>query len=206
HMLRRWRAADALELFARERIPLVGGVPAQIALMLREPSFEDHDLSHVRAIVAGGGPSSPSLVREARERFGAPYSVRYSSTEPGGLGCMTALDADEEEAMHSVGRPRSGIDLEIRDEDGRPFPHGEPGEVWMRSPAQMTCYWRDPEATERTLAHGWLRTGDLGYLDDRGRLCLVGRDGEMFIRGGYNVFPAEVEAVLSSHRLVADVA
>src|SRR5207244_281058 len=121
HMLRRWRAADALEIFAREHIPMIGGVPAQIALMLRDPSFDELDLTHVRAIVAGGGPSWPSLVREARERFGAPYSVRYSSTESGGLGCMTALDADDE-AMHSVGRPRPGIELEIRDHAGRPLP------------------------------------------------------------------------------------
>jgi len=119
---------------------------------------------------------------------------------------MTGFDAGEDEAAHTVGRPRPGIDLEIRAHDGGALPRGEPGEVWMRSPAQMTGYWRDPEATARTLVDGWLRTGDAGFIDERGRLSLVGREGEMFIRGGYNVFPAEIEAVVASHPLVADVA
>jgi acyl-CoA synthetase (AMP-forming)/AMP-acid ligase II len=206
HMLKKWRAADALRVLAEQRVPQVGGIPAQIALMLLEPSFDRYDWGHVRAVVAGGGPSSPSLVREARARFGAPYSVRYSSTESGGVGCLTALDADDDEACFTVGRPRAGIDLEIRDDDGKAVPQGEVGEVCLRSEAVMSGYWRDPEATTQTLVNGWLRTGDLGFLDHRGLLRLVGRSRELFIRGGYNVYPAEVEAVLATHQLVADVA
>ncbi|MFN2545763.1 MAG: class I adenylate-forming enzyme family protein [Actinomycetota bacterium] len=206
HTVRRWRAAEALEILSRERIPQVGGIAAQIALMLREPSFDSHDWSHVRMVVAGGGPSWPSLVREARERFGAPYSVRYSCTESGGLGCMTSPHADDEEVCFTVGKPRTGIDLDIRDGEGRPLAQGEPGEVWLRSPAVMERYWRDPEATARALVDGWLRTGDVGAVDERGLLRLVGRSKEMFIRGGYNVYPTEVESVLTSHPAVADLA
>lgn len=201
HMLGRWRAADALELIARERIASVGGISAQIALMLREASFDDHDLSCVRAIVAGGGPSPPALVREARERFGAPYSIRYSSTESGGVGTATALDADDDEALYTVGRPRAGVDLEIRGPDERGV-----GEVWLRSRAVMAGYHRDRDATAEVLRDGWLRMGDLGRIDERGCLRLAGRAKEMFVRGGYNVYPAAVEAVLATHPRVREVA
>ncbi|MDQ6696072.1 MAG: fatty acid--CoA ligase family protein [Actinomycetota bacterium] len=210
HLLAAWRAADALDLIERERIPSVGGVAPQVALMLRDPSFDQRDLSHVRTIVMGGGPSSPALVDEARRRFDASYSIRYSSTESGGVGTATAFDADDDEALYTVGRSRPGIDVEVRDDSGVPIDSairsGETGEVWVRSPATMTGYWRDPEATAATLEHGWLRTGDLGRIDTSGCLVLAGRRNEMFIRGGYNVYPLEVEAVLTNHPGVSAVA
>src|SRR5439155_23428649 len=111
HLIRRWRAADAIRVIAEQRIPSIGGIPAQIALILRDPALDDHDLSCVKAIVAGGGPSSPALVREARDRFRAPYSIRYSSTESGGVGTATAFDAPDEEAFYTVGRPRGGTHM-----------------------------------------------------------------------------------------------
>ena len=119
---------------------------------------------------------------------------------------MTAFDADEAEALFTVGRPRGGIEIGICDDNRGPVPDGEVGEVWLRSPTTMSGYWRDDEATEGALVRGWLRTGDLGFIDERGCLHLAGRLKEMFIRGGYNVYPAEVEAVLADHPLVADVA
>ncbi|MGH2760362.1 MAG: class I adenylate-forming enzyme family protein [Actinomycetota bacterium] len=206
HMLRRWRAADALRLIADHHMPSVGGIGAQIALMLRLPDFDGYDVSAVKALIVGGARSSPQLIEEAKRRFQAAYSVRYSSTESGGVGTLTAYDAPEEEALLTVGRPREGIDLAIRDEHGRPLPDGEVGEVTLRSPAVMSEYWNDPETTEKTLRDGWLHTQDLGYIDPTGCLRLAGRSKEMFIRGGYNVFPLEVEAVLAAHPAVAEVA
>ena len=206
HMLRRWRAADALKLIADNHMPSVGGIGAQIALMLRLEDFDDYDLSAVKAIIVGGQRSSPQLIEEARRRFQAAYSVRYSSTESGGVGTLTAYDAPEEEALYTVGRPREGIDLVIRDENGTGVPKGEVGEVTLRSPAMMSEYWNDPEATSKALRDGWLHTQDLGFIDDAGCLRLAGRSKEMFIRGGYNVYPLEVEAVLAAHPAVADVA
>jgi acyl-CoA synthetase (AMP-forming)/AMP-acid ligase II len=194
HVLGRWRAADALACIAEHRIPTIGGVAPQMALLLRE-DLDRYDLSCVSTIVMGGAASPPALVREARERFGAAYSIRYSSTESGGCGTDTAFDADDEEALFTVGKPRGGIEIEIREGD----------ELWLRSPTTMAGYWRDPEATAETLVDGWLRTGDLGALDERGNLRLLGRSKEMFIRGGYNVYPAEVEAVLADHPLVREV-
>jgi acyl-CoA synthetase (AMP-forming)/AMP-acid ligase II len=205
-LLHRWRAADVLRMVDQYRMPAVAAVAPQIALLLRVPEFGTYDFTCVRSIIVGAGPSSPGLVREAREAFQAPYSIRYSSTESGGLGTLTALDAPDEEALYTVGRPRAGIDLEVRDEDGRVVPPGEAGEVCLRSGAVMSGYWNDPEATAGTLRDGWLWTGDLGMVDDIGCLRLVGRRKEMFIRGGYNVFPMEVEAVLSSHPAIGDIA
>jgi acyl-CoA synthetase (AMP-forming)/AMP-acid ligase II len=206
YLLDRWRAADALALVAEHRMTSIGGVAPQVALMLRDPDFDSHDLSSVRAIIMGGGPSSPALVEEARRRFGAAYSIRYSSTESGGIATATAFDADDEEALHTVGRPRPGVYLEIRDEHDRAVPDGEVGEVVLRSPTMMRRYWQDPEATARTLVDGWLHTGDLGWIDERGLLRLTGRADDMYVRGGYNVYPMEVEAVLATHPAVQDIA
>ncbi|MGH2686721.1 MAG: class I adenylate-forming enzyme family protein [Actinomycetota bacterium] len=195
-LLDRWRAGDALRLVSEHRMPSIGGVAPQIALMLRAPESFELDFSSVKTIIVGGGPSPPALVHAARERFGAAYSIRYSSTESGGCGTGTAFDADDDEALHTVGKPRGGIEVRI-----------DAGEVLLRSPTVMSGYWRDPEATAATLVDGgWLRTGDMGEIDERGNLRLVGRKKEMYIRGGYNVYPAEVEGVLLDHPGVADVA
>lgn len=206
HLLERWSAGPVLHLIARHRMPAVTGVAPQIALLCEHPDAETLDFSAVRAIVVGGAASPPSLVRRARAVFGAPYSIRYSSTESGGVGLATALDADDDEALHTVGRPRPGVEASIRDSEGRPLPPGEVGELWLRSPAVMSGYWNDPAGTAETLVDGWLRTGDLARVDDRGLYHLAGRATEMFIRGGYNVHPQEVEAVLVEHPGVAEVA
>ncbi len=206
YMLDRWRPADVLALISRHAMPNVGGVAPQVALLLREPTFDQFDLSAVRTIVMGGAFSPPALVEEARARFGAAYSIRYSSTESGGVGTGTAFDADDDEALFTVGRPRGDVEIEIRDDDDHPMSPGEIGEVCLRSSSMMRGYWRNPAATAETLRGGWLHTGDLGRIDDRGLLRLGGRAKEMFIRGGYNVYPLEVEAVLAAHPAVTEVA
>ncbi len=207
HLLDKWRAEPILQLVHDHRMPALTGVAPQIALMLRVADLDRFDFDCVQAIVVGGSASPPALVREAREAFGAPYSIRYSSTECGGVGLGTALDADDDEALHTVGSPRPGVDAAIRDEDGRPLDDGEVGELWLRSEAVMSEYYRDPDATAATLTDdGWLRTGDLARIDERGLFRLSGRTKEMYIRGGYNVYPAEVEAVLLDHPALAEVA
>ena len=193
----RWRADVALRLIAEHRMRSVGGVAAQIALLLREPDFDACDLSSVETIIVGGGPSPPELVREARRRFGAAYSTRYSSTESGGVCTATAFDAPDEEALSTVGRPRPGVEVRVADD----------GEVLVRSPAAMVGYWRDPERTAAAIdADGWLHTNDLGEIDENGCLHIVGRTDDMYIRGGYNVHPLDVESVLMEHPAVAAIA
>jgi acyl-CoA synthetase (AMP-forming)/AMP-acid ligase II len=197
----RWRADDVLEEVERHRIPVIGGVAPQIALLVRSPLVDRLDLSCVRQFVVGGSQSTPALVREVRERFGADYSIRYSSTESGGVGLGTAFGAPDEEALHTIGRPRPGVEARVADPDDAGV-----GELQLRSPAQLDSYWGDPAATAAAVdADGWLHTGDLARVDDGGRFRLAGRLKEMFIRGGYNVFPAEVEAVLADHPAVAEL-
>lgn len=206
HLMHRWRAQTVLQLTSEFRMPAVNAGPTQVALMLRQPDFDSYDLSSVKAIVAGTGPSSPALIREARERFHCGYSVRYSSTESGGVGLLTALDAPDEEALYTVGRPRIGIEAKVCDDDMRELAPGEIGELCLRSDCTMEGYWLNPEETARAIVGGWLRTGDLGFVDESGCYRLAGRKKEMFIRGGYNVYPLEVENVLSKHPKVAQIA
>jgi acyl-CoA synthetase (AMP-forming)/AMP-acid ligase II len=205
-IMQRWRARAALELIARERMTNVAGVPTQLALMLRDPEFDQFDLSAVQYIVSGGGPITPGLATEARRRFGARLATRYSCTEAG-IGLGTAFDDPDEDAIVSVGRPHPSVALSLRSADNEPVGNGEIGEVCLRSPAVMAGYWRDPDQTRAAFTpDGFVRTGDLGWIDDAGRLRLVGRSKEMYVRGGYNVYPVEVESVLSTHPDVAAIA
>jgi acyl-CoA synthetase (AMP-forming)/AMP-acid ligase II len=206
YLMDRWDAGRALELIASRKITSLGGIPTQVAMMLRHETFARTDVSSVKAVVMGGGPATPALVREARERFGCPVLIRYSCTEAG-TGVGTSLDDPPEDSEISVGRARGSVEVSIRDDDGSLLKEGETGEVYLKSLASMSGYYRDPDETARAFAaDGAVRTGDLGYLDDKGRLHLVGRAKEMYVRGGYNVFPAEVEAVIASHPDVADIA
>jgi acyl-CoA synthetase (AMP-forming)/AMP-acid ligase II len=174
--------------------------------MLRDPAFDTTDLSSVRAIVMGGGPATPALIREARARIAAPLAVRYSCTEAG-IGCGTAFTDPDEDAEVSVGRPQPGVRLSIVSEEGEPLPAGEVGEVCLGSPAVMDGYWRNSSANADVFtADGSVRTGDLGWIDEAGRLRLAGRGRERYVRGGYNVHPMEVEGVLADHPDIAAVA
>jgi acyl-CoA synthetase (AMP-forming)/AMP-acid ligase II len=205
YLVDRWRAGDALALIERERLSGIGGIPTQVALMLRHPSFETTDVSSVKALILGGGPATAALVREARERFDCALSMRYSCTEAG-IGLGTAFDAPPEDAEVSVGRPHAGVELTVRQDD-EAVPDGEEGEVCLRSPAAMVEYHLDPEGTrEAFTSDGAVRTGDIGFIDPEGRLRLVGRSKERYVRGGYNVYPAEVERVLADHPAIAEVA
>ncbi len=205
HQLERWRAREALELTARHGVQTIAGIPTQVALMLRDPAFADTDLHRVRSVVVGGGPATRALLEEVRERLGVPLAIRYSCTEAG-IGLGTSIDDPPEDALVSVGRPHAGVELTIRDADGAVVADGEVGEVCLRSPAVMTGYHRDPLSTSAAMTpDGAVRTGDLGVVDDLGRLRLRGRTREMYIRGGFNVYPVEVEAVLADHPDVAEV-
>ncbi|MFN8052492.1 MAG: AMP-binding protein [Acidimicrobiales bacterium] len=206
HVLDRWRPGDVLRTVAAHRISTLGVVAPQLALMLRCPELAELDLSCVTAIIAGGAASPPGLVRAAREAFGARYSIRYSSTESGGVGLGTAFDAPDDEALFTVGRARPGVDVRVTDADGAPAAAGATGELWLRTPSMFDGYWRDPVATAATLVDGWIRTGDLASIAADGLVTLRGRAREMYIRGGYNVAPAEVEAVLSEHPALDAVA
>ena len=192
-----------LQLIHDHRISAVSAIAPQIALMLQVNELDRFDFDCVKRLSLAELLASPELVKAGREFFGAPWSIRYALQNPEEVGLGTSLDADDEEALYTVGRPRPGIEATIRDEDGRPAPAGDIGEIWIRSNAVMSRYWNDPSSTEETIVEGWLRTGDLAFQDTRGCFHLAGRTSEMFIRGGYNIFPLEIERAISTHSNVS---
>ena len=155
----------------------------------------------------GGGPATPALIRDARQRFGAALSVRYSCTEAG-VGLGTAFDAPLEDAEISVGRPHPGVELSIvRLRPTARSPMARSARCVCDPERSWSGYWDDPDGTAAAFTpDGAVRTGDLGWLDEQGRLRLAGRRKEMYVRGGYNVYPVEVEAVLAAHPGVAEIA
>jgi acyl-CoA synthetase (AMP-forming)/AMP-acid ligase II len=195
-----WNATDQIELIERERITMATGVPTQWELMLAHPALDSCDKAHLRLAAVGGASVAPDLVRRMRERLGCPVITRYASTE-GGLLTGTRVTDDDETVANTVGVPSEVVELTIVDlATEAPAPVATVGEVRTRSRAMFRGYWGDPELTAATLdSEGRLKTGDLGFVGTDGNLRLVGRSKEMYIRGGYNVYPAEVESVLSDH-------
>lgn len=214
-----WRAAEAVAVMAEERISVAQGVPTQWALVLSNPGLGEADLGALRIVATGAAPVPPELVASLRERFGVPVVVRYTSTEAS-LGTGTAPGDPDDVVAATVGRPVPGVELEVVDAEGHPLAGGEVGRIRLRSAAVIRGYWGGPpsgpgasgvvydrRATAAVLADdGWLATGDSGLLDAEGCLRLVGRSGDRYIRGGYNVYPAEVEGVLGGHPAVDQVA
>jgi len=214
-----WRADDALRVMADEAVTVGQGVPTQWALMLASDALPRSDLSALRVAGTGAARMTASMVAEVRRRFGVPVVVRYTSTESS-LGTGTTPTSSDEEVATTVGRPVAGVELAIVDDDGDPVPPGSVGRVLLRSAAVMRGYFGrgpgrgrsvaelvDAAATGAVLApNGWLTTGDFGRLTPEGNLLLSGRAHERYIRGGYNVYPAEVEEALSSHPAIARAA
>jgi acyl-CoA synthetase (AMP-forming)/AMP-acid ligase II len=201
-----WKAGEALRLIGAEAVTVGQGVPSQWALMLAHPDFDGTDTSSLRLAATGGASVPPDLVREMRRRLPCPVIVRYTSTEAC-LSTGSEPDDPDDVIVDTVGRPEQGVELEVVDDDGRPVPPGTVGTIRLRSGAVMRRYWKDPGRTAEVRSpDGWLLTGDLGSVDATGNLTLVGRRTEMYIRGGYNVYPTEVEAVLGDHPAVDRVA
>lgn len=202
-----WSAARQIELIAAERITMATGVPTQWELMLAHPALDSCDTSGLRLAGVGGAAVTPDLVRRMRARLGCPVITRYTSTEAG-LATGTRVTDDDETVATTVGVPSSVVELRIVDPATESdAAEGAIGEIRTRSRAMFRGYWNDPEATEAAVdLDGWLRTGDLGYRGPDGNLRIVGRLKEMYIRGGYNVYPAEVEGVLADHPAVREVA
>jgi acyl-CoA synthetase (AMP-forming)/AMP-acid ligase II len=202
-----WSAEETLRLMRDEGITMATGVPTQWSLVLGHPDLERTDFSGLRVAALGGASIPPELVRQIRKTLGCPVVARYTSTEAG--VCTSTLVGDDDEVVATtVGRPAPEVELRIVEPGGGgEQPAGEVGEVCCKSPAMMRGYWRDPERTAEVIdADGWLHTGDLGVVGADGNLRIVGRLKEMYIRGGYNVYPAEVEAALAEHPSVARVA
>jgi acyl-CoA synthetase (AMP-forming)/AMP-acid ligase II len=174
--------------------------------VLEQPELADTDVSRLRLCVVATAPAPPELVERVTGALGCPLAVRYAMTESPSITGTEPGD-DPEVLFRTVGRPQDGVELEIRDEAGASVARGEVGRVHVNGACVMRGYWRAPELTAEAIVDGgWLRSTDLGRLDPAGNLVLVGRAGDMYIRGGYNVYPLEVENVLAEHPGVDRVA
>jgi long-chain acyl-CoA synthetase len=205
-VMRKWDPQEALVLIEREKIAQISGVPAMIWDLLNEPNIGDFDLSSLVALGAGGAITPPEVVRRVGELLpGRGFSNGYGLTESSAMTTGIA-GADYRARPDSVGAPVPVCDLRIVGEDGQDLPPRERGEIWIKGPNVIPGYWRRPEATEKTFEGGWLRSGDVGYLDEEGFLFIVDRLKDIIIRGGENVSSAEVEAALFEHPAVLEAA
>jgi len=188
-------------------------VPTQIVMLTDHLAGRRADLPGLRHIVYGGAAFAPADLKVALEVFGPRLVQLYGQGETPMTATVlppedhaSALAGDRSERLASAGFARPGMDVRIHDGDDRELPAGEVGEVVVRGPAVMTGYWQRPAETAAALRHGWLHTGDLGRMDERGYVYLLDRAKDMIISGGSNVYAVEVEAVLTEHPAVREVA
>jgi long-chain acyl-CoA synthetase len=205
-IMHKWDAERALELIERERVTTFGGVPAMVWQVLEHPDFARFDLSSVRSIGYGGAPAAPELVRRIEAMFpGRTPSNGYGLTETSSVTTMNAGD-DYLAKPDSVGVPVAVCDVKVVDPDGNEVAIGEVGELWIQGPNVVKGYWNKAEATTAAFGGGWFRSGDGARLDDEGFVYIVDRIKDMVIRGGENVYCAEIEAAMFEHPDVSDVA
>lgn len=196
-----------LERVANEGITVLPGAPTIYQSILDHPARRDHDLSSLRVAVTGAADIPVELIRRMIDEL--PFRTviaGYGLTE-GGTAAATSPDDSNEIIATTVGRPRPGFELRLVGSDGSDVAAGQPGEILLRSDTVMAHYLDDPAATDEVLsADGWLRTGDLGTLDAHGNLRIVGRSKDMFIVGGFNAYPAEIENALLRHPEIGQAA
>jgi acyl-CoA synthetase (AMP-forming)/AMP-acid ligase II len=201
-----WTAAEMLRLLIEERINVAGGVPTQWEKLILLPGIETRRLPHLQIGITSTAPASPQLIERVTRILGCPLIVRYALTECPSLSGTRPGDTAEV-LYRTVGRPQPDTLIELADDTGEPVAQGMVGRLRVRSPLVMRGYWRDPEKTAEALSSdGWLLTGDYARLDPEGNIILAGRVNEMYIRGGYNIYPIEVERVLQEHPSVAGAA
>jgi len=202
----RFSPAAVLAAIQRDRATIFEGVPTMFADLLSCPDLASYDLSSLRIAISGGASIPVPVLDAFEERFGLVILEGYGLTETASTTTFN-VSADERRA-YSVGKPIWGTQTQVWDEDGRPLPPGPEnvGEIVTRGLHVMKGYLHHPEATAAAFTGDWLHTGDLGYFDEDGFLFVVSRKKELIIRGGYNVYPSEIENVLHAHPAVAEAA
>jgi len=218
-MERQFEPVEWMGLVQQEKVDRAMMVPTMLKQLLDHPDFEKYDLSSLRVITYGAAPMPLPVIRKAMEVFpGVNFINAFGQTET--ASTITTLGPEdhvlsgteeEKEAklkrLSSIGRPMSDVEMRIVDEENNPLPVGEVGEIVARGPRVMSGYWKEEDKTARTIdSEGWVHTGDMGYVDEAGYYFLAGRNTDMIIRGGENISPEEVEAVLHQHDAIEEAA
>ncbi|MDT8274165.1 MAG: AMP-binding protein, partial [Desulfomonilia bacterium] len=178
-----------------------GGVPTLFALMLMNEEFKALDKSAIRIIVTGGSNCDPPLLAAMKDAFPNAFIMNlYGLSESSGAVVLSPWESDFDTTVRSIGKPIDDFEVKVIDLEGNDLPMGETGELCFRGDAVGGGYFRMPEETAETFdSDDWLHTGDMGYLDENGYIFLMGRKKEMYLQGGFNVYPVEVENILATH-------
>ncbi len=198
-MMQKWDPVVALELIEQEKINIFSGVPTMVRQLLDANETEQRDLSTVTNIGYGGAPAPPELLRRIKAVMPAVGASNGWGITETSAAIATNTRQDYADKPDSVGPAAPVCDVKVVNEAGEPLAAGEVGELWVRGPNVVKGYWRQPEATAAAFTDGWFHTGDLGKLDEQGFIYLVDRLKDVIIRGGENIYSAEVEAALSEH-------
>jgi len=205
-LMRSFDPGEWLRLAAAQRITLGLLVPTMIYAILDHPDLDGAELSAVETIMYGASPMSPTRLVEGIERVGPVFAQLYGQTECAGIGTsMSRADhrPNDPDRLTACGFPMPGARVAIFDDEGNECAAGEPGEICVQGASVMQGYFKQPELTAETLADGWLHTGDVAVRDDTGLMYIVDRKKDMIVSGGFNVFPREIEDVLTSHPSVS---
>jgi long-chain acyl-CoA synthetase len=203
-LLPRFDAGKALEIIARDKVTIFEGVPTMYAAMLHHRASAEADTSSLRTCISGGAAMPVEIMRGFEQTFGCMILEAYGLSETSPVASFNHPDRVRKPG--SIGTPMEGVGMRVVDTDGGELPVGEAGEIAIRGHNVMKGYWGKPEATAEAIPDGWFRTGDLAKVDDDGYFFIVGRLKDLIIRGGYNVYPREIEEVLHEHEAVAEVA
>jgi long-chain acyl-CoA synthetase len=203
-MLPRFDAGTALEIIERDKVTIFEGVPTMYHALLNHPDREKYDLSCLRLCVSGGAALPVEVMRAFEEAFGVKIIEGYGLSETSPVACFN--HPDRERKPGSIGTPIKGVEMKLVDGEDGDVPQGEVGEICIRGHNVMKGYWRRADATEEVMRGGWFHSGDMAQLDEDGYFFIVDRKKDMIIRGGYNVYPREIEEVLYEHPAVAEAA
>ncbi|MFW3171110.1 long-chain-fatty-acid--CoA ligase [Geodermatophilus sp. CPCC 206100] len=203
-LLPRFDGAKALEVVERDRVTVFEGVPTMFAAMLHSPARDRADVSSLRLCISGGSAMPVEVMRSFEETFGCIVLEGYGLSETSPVASFNHPHAERKPG--TIGTPIRGVEMRLVDDEGRDVREGDVGEIAIRGENVMRGYWNRPEETAAAIPDGWFRTGDLARRDAEGYYAIVDRKKEMIIRGGYNVYPREIEEALYEHPAVAEAA
>jgi long-chain acyl-CoA synthetase len=200
----RFDPAKALEVLQRDKVTIFEGVPTMFAAMLHVEDRDAYDVSSLRICVSGGSAMPGEVLRGFEQAFGCKVLEGYGLSETSPVASFN--HPDRERKVGSIGTPIEGVEMRVVGDDDREVPQGEVGEIVIRGHNVMKGYWQRDDATAEAIRDGWFHTGDMARIDEDGYFFIVDRKKDMIIRGGYNVYPREIEEVLYEHPAVREAA